>query len=213
MNNPFVLNQLLHLTNENYQKDANYMIAKTMLNHFDELPAMTIQDVADICFVSCASISRFVRLLGYSGFTEFKRSCEKSLGIETDYSLEVKRAKKEDLLPIYSRFTEQSIQNIQNAFETVDVEQMDRICTWMKEADRIAVFGLEFASVIGLHIQSRMARMGKIVETSLDLQEQMEVARYLGNQSVALLVTMEGGLLCRKKRCPKTSVPSIKKRT
>ena len=38
MNNPFVLNQLLHLTNENYQKDANYMIAKTMLNHFDELP-------------------------------------------------------------------------------------------------------------------------------------------------------------------------------
>lgn len=65
-NNPFVLNQLLHITNDNYQKDANYAIAKTMLDHFYELPHMTIQEAADLCFVSTASISRFVRYLGYS---------------------------------------------------------------------------------------------------------------------------------------------------
>lgn len=78
-----------------------------MLDHFYELPHMTIQQAADLCFVSTASISRFVRYLGYSGFSEFKISCEKSIGIEADYSNEVKKAGKEDLLPIYSRFTEQ----------------------------------------------------------------------------------------------------------
>lgn len=196
-NNPFVLNQLLHLTNENYQKDANYAIAKIMLDHFYELPQMTIQQAADLCFVSTASISRFVRYLGYSGFSEFKISCEKSIGIEADYSNEVKKARKEDLQPIYSRFTEQVLQNIEISFKNLDVEQLDRICIRMKSADRIAVFGLEFSSVIGEHIQSRLARMGKIVDTGLDLNEQIEIASRLTEHSVVLLITMEGGYLYR----------------
>ncbi|HAM31687.1 MAG TPA: MurR/RpiR family transcriptional regulator [Erysipelotrichaceae bacterium] len=196
-NNPFVLNQLLHITNDNYQKDANYAIAKTMLDHFYELPHMTIQEAADLCFVSTASISRFVRYLGYSGFSEFKISCEKSIGIEADYSSEVKKAGKEDLLPIYSRFTEQVVHNIETAFENLDMEQLDRICTRMKKADRIAVSGLEFSSVIGEHIQSRLARMGKIVDIGLNLNDQLEIAGRLTANSVVLLITMEGGYLYR----------------
>lgn len=61
MKNPFVLNQLLQLTNENHQKDANYSIAKVLVENFSKLPDMTISEAADLCFVSNASISRFVR--------------------------------------------------------------------------------------------------------------------------------------------------------
>lgn len=196
-NNPFVLNQLLHITNENYQKDANYTIAKTMLDNFSKLSEMTIQEVADLCYVSPASISRFVRYLGYSGFSEFKESCEKSIGIEADYSLEVKKARKEDLLPIYERFTNQVIANIETSFEKIDIEQFDRICEMIQKADRITVFGLEFSNIIGEHIQSRFARMGKMVDLGLDRKEQLDIANGLTSDSVALLITMEGGYLYR----------------
>lgn len=81
--------------------------------------------------------------------------------------------------------------------KNLDIEQLDRICIRMKIADRIAVFGLEFSSLIGEHIQSRLARMGKIVDTGLDLNEQIEIASRLTEHSVVLLITMEGGYLYR----------------
>ncbi len=195
MKKPFVLNRLLHISNESHQKDTNYSIAKTLCDHFYELPSMTIQETADLCYVSCASISRFVRYLGYSGFSEFKESCAKSIGIEADYSNEVKKAQKEDLLPIYTRFTEQILSNIQIAFSELDIEQMDRICGWMQKADKIAVLGLEFSSLVGEHIQSRLMRMHKNVQTSLDFQEQKEIVQNLTNNSLIFILSMEAGYL------------------
>lgn len=126
--NPFVMNQLLALAGDRHQKDTNASIARSLLQHFSDLPDLTIQDAADLAYVSAASISRFVRYLGYSGFSEFKYSCRETLGIETDYSGEVKKARKEDLQPIYERFTDQVVSNIQLAYQNLDIAQLDRIC-------------------------------------------------------------------------------------
>lgn len=111
--------------------------------------------------------------------------------------MEVKKAKKEDLQPIYTRFTDQVISNIHSSYENIDIEQLDRICRQLQNANKIGVFGLEFSSLIGEHIQSRMARMHKLVETSLDLKEQQEIAKGLDEDSAAILITMEGGYLYR----------------
>ena len=195
--NPFVMNQLLALAGDRHQKDTNASIARSLLQHFSDLPDLTIQDAADLAYVSAASISRFVRYLGYSGFSEFKYSCRETLGIETDYSGEVKKARKEDLQPIYERFTDQVVSNIQLAHQNLDIARLDRICQAIQEADQTAIFGLEFSSLIGEHIQGRLARMGKLVSTSLELDEQAEIARSLTKDSVAILITMEGGYLYR----------------
>ena len=45
-----------------------------MLKHYDKLPSMTLDQMAALCFVSQASISRFCKMLGFSTFAEFKEA-------------------------------------------------------------------------------------------------------------------------------------------
>jgi DNA-binding MurR/RpiR family transcriptional regulator len=195
-----VLNQLLRYTNENYKKDTNYEIALQLLVHFDQIPNMTISQAADTCFVSTSSISRFIRMFGYASFSEFKEACKDvstTFKIDTDYSYEVRKATKEDLMPIYTRYTQNVIENIQSDFEHLDLEQLDRICQMMLESDEICLFGLEFSTLLGQHFQSRMAIMKKMVKIGLTLDSQKEIARNLKDNAVVFIASIEGGYFYR----------------
>ena len=50
------------------QQDANYDIALAMLTHYGKLKNLSLAEIADLCYVSKASISRFCRFMGFDGF-------------------------------------------------------------------------------------------------------------------------------------------------
>ena len=82
-----VLSILLRYVNGQYKKDTNYDIALALLTHYSEIPKKTINEISDLCYVSPASISRFVKLIGFHSFQEFKNACLNTLDIsKTDYS-------------------------------------------------------------------------------------------------------------------------------
>ena len=57
------------------ETDTNYFIALFMANNFYRIPDMRISELAEECFVSPATISRFCRALGYENFAHFKQEC------------------------------------------------------------------------------------------------------------------------------------------
>ncbi len=79
-----------------------------------------------------------MRTLGYDSYKEFKSDIDHTLTIDVNYSL-----KK----PIYQRYTENVIENIQFTFEHIDYRQLNRVCEMMYQAKEIALFGLEYASM------------------------------------------------------------------
>ena len=46
-----------------------------MANNFYRIPDMRISELAEECFVSPATISRFCRALGYENFAHLKQEC------------------------------------------------------------------------------------------------------------------------------------------
>lgn len=63
MNTDSVLSTLLRYVNGQYKKDTNYDIALALLTHYSVIPEKTINELSELCFVSPASISRFVKLM------------------------------------------------------------------------------------------------------------------------------------------------------
>ena len=57
------------------ETDTNYFIALFMANNFYRIPDMRISELAEECFVSPATISRFCRALGYENFAHLKQEC------------------------------------------------------------------------------------------------------------------------------------------
>lgn len=193
-----VLSVLLHYINGVYKKDTNYDIALKLLAEYEQIPNMTINQMAEICFVSTASISRFIRLLGFETFTDFKNTSRKTLKIKsTDYSVTVSKAKKEDIKPIFERYTNNVIENIKYTFDNIEYQQMDRICLMLFDAQDIVLFGLEFSSLLGLHFQNRMAQMNKYVSIGFSYEKQLEIAQSLGDNAVVIVATIEGGYFYR----------------
>lgn len=193
-----VLSMLLHYINGVYKKDTNYDIALKLLAEYEQIPNMTINQMADICYVSTASISRFIRLLGFATCSEFKNACRRTLNIKsTDYSVTVSKAKREDSKPILEEYTNNVIENIKFTFDNIDYQQMDRICQMLFDAEDIALLGLEFSSLLGSHFQNRMALMDRYVNIGFSYEKQLEIAQSLGNNAVVIIASIEGGYFYR----------------
>lgn len=193
-----VLTRLLRVVNGQIKKDANYDIALKMLAHYNDISSYTINDLADICFVSTASITRFIRLLGFQTFADFKKACSNTLTIsQTDYSIKTSKAEKEDIEPIFKNYTQHVMDNIDFVFKNLDYNQLDRICESIKNSDEILFLGLEFSTLLGQHFQNRMSLMNKYVKIGISYEEQLELANSIKPNAIVLIATIEGGYFYR----------------
>lgn len=192
-----VLSLLLREINVTNKKGSSYDIAKALMQHYHEIPNLTIHELADICFISSASLSRFIRMLGFDHYTEFRNACQKEIGIEVDYSKEVSKASIEDMRPIIELYTENIKNNIDFTFHQMDFQQLERITNMMFQAKEMAFFGLEFATLLGQHFQVKMASMNKLVRLGLTYEEQKEIAENLHEGALVFVASLEGGYFYR----------------
>lgn len=193
-----VLSILLRYVNGQYKKDTNYDIALALLTHYSEIPKKTINEISDLCYVSPASISRFVKLIGFHSFQEFKNACLNTLDIsKTDYSPKVIKANKNDVKEILQHYTNRVISNIQFSYDHLDFEQLDRICSYIHDSNDVLILGLEFSTLLAQHVQNRFALMNKYISVAISNEEQLESAHALKEGSTVIILSVEGGYFYR----------------
>lgn len=198
MNTDSVLSTLLRYVNGQYKKDTNYDIALASLTHYSVIPEKTINELSELCFVSPASISRFVKLIGFHSFQEFKNACLNTLDIsKTDYSPQIIKADKKDVKEIFQNYTKHVIDNIQFTYDHLDFEQLDHVCKYIHDSLEVLVLGLEFSTLLAQHIQNRFALMNKYITVAISNDEQLEAAHNLKENSVVIILSVEGGYFYR----------------
>lgn len=184
---------LLRYINNQKKQDNNYFIAQIMLDNFDEIPQLTIYQLSEKCFVSTAAISRFIRLLGFATYTEFKSACEAEIGITHDYD---KKYTAKDPAPessFIAEFTENLHRNLSYCQEHLSESELKEVAERIHTASDVLVFGLEFASFMSQHFQSRMAMMDKRVHNGFTVDDQLAAIERIQPNSLALIFSMEGG--------------------
>ena len=58
--------------NENSINESDYSIAKSLILHIADINEMTISDIAEEANSSVASVSRFIRKMGFQSLNEFR---------------------------------------------------------------------------------------------------------------------------------------------
>lgn len=192
-----IMSQLLSIVNYGDSKEVNEDIARTILQNYNKIPDLTIFDLADLCFVSSSSITRFIRTIGYNNYKEFKNEISHTLKIDVDYSKKVNMASAEDLQPIYRRYTENVIENIQYTFDNIDYRQLNRVCEMLYQAKEIALFGLEYANYVGIHFQNKMASLNRFIQLGVSDEKQLELAKKLAPNSLVFIISLEGSFFYR----------------
>lgn len=183
---------LLRYLNNQKKQDNNYFIAQAILRSFSKIPKMTIYELAEECFVSTAAISRFIRILAFSSYTEFKQAVEKEIDIVSDYSKKVIQPveQREEFL---DEFTSNLLINLRYAKEHLSISELETVVSAIYEIENVAVFGLEFAAFMGQHLQSKLASMDKIIRIGFTVEEQLKIVEESSPDSLVLIFSMEGG--------------------
>lgn len=192
-----IVSQLLSCVNYGEVQGVNREIANGILENYNLIPTLTIYELADLCFVSASSITRFIRSLGYESYKNFKNEIEATLKIDVDYSKKVNLATSDDLQPIFQRYTDNVLENIRFTFENINYEQLHRICEMIYQANQIAFFGLEYANQVGFHFQNKMASLNKIIKLGVTDEKQLELAQELHEGSLVFVVSLEGSYFYR----------------
>lgn len=172
--------------------NSEIVIADYILRHVNELPMMTIYQLADACHTSPATISRFCRRFDNITFKELKEYAQTF--IEFNHS-EVNFEQIDD--NFQNSHIEDYFANIQHALDEtkkVLVEQNNLLPIAKKiyQAKKISFFGVTFSHLIARNAQFKFIRLGKYASNYSNHDNQLAEATTLTKRDLAIVVSFSG---------------------
>ncbi len=186
-----ILHQLLNYMNTNKKDDIYYQLAKTMLENINKIASLGIESLAELCFVSPSTISRFCRKLGYKNFNSFKDQFDNNYGFEIDYTREY-LSNTGDLEMEYASINQAKKDNIDALSSHIDPEEVIRLCRMIHDSTNVHCFGNTIYQFVLLYLQNRLSLFRKIIYVYIDNNQQASVAKTLTSDDLAITFSPRG---------------------
>ena len=120
-------------------EDSNKQIASRLLLHLREIEKASLQEVADLCYVSAATVSRFIRSAGYGSYAQFRQALVYELNHYAYLSLS-NVAGTEDLNTTIESYIEASVVMAHRLSRDLDRETLLRMADALYESRAVYVF-------------------------------------------------------------------------
>lgn len=173
--------------------DANYDIAQGLLRNYTRLSSMSLRQMADACFVSKASLSRFCRYLGFTDFAEFKGAVDgANHRVTDDYSRQFYDELMGDRESALQTYRTKVVDVLGTTLREEDLSVIDEVMDALDGANRIAYFSHHFLWHIGRYLQGRLLPLGRYLELYQSYAHQEEMASLLGKGDLAFICTLNG---------------------
>lgn len=175
--------------------DIYYHVARTILENKDRVAHMGIEELAEICYTSPATISRFCRKLSVGSFSEFKNL----LKIYNEYALqevmftdnEIEKI-HEDRQVLTDKTFPMSIEALTKTAELLDTDNIDEISSLLARANHIAIFGSIYSQLVARDCQYKFIRLGKFTTAFTDTSDQIDDSEKLDNKDAAIIFSVSG---------------------
>ena len=187
--------RLLLFLNDNREETLNYSIALAMIHNIKEIPNMTINKLADLCYTSPAAISRFCRKLGYSSLSEFKQHLSISLNNHDKGYSRPKNFKDSDNKSreeILNSMYYEANKELLLTKDSLDLKLIDRVIELIYSSNHICFFGTLFSQLMSQDLQTKFANLGKLINMATDVQGQEKLTETLTSTSLVILVSPTG---------------------
>lgn len=188
-----ILYNLVTYVNASYTQDMYYTICYNVLMHIDRIPDININELADLCFTSPATISRFCKALKCENFAQFKKQVQAGLKVAGQ---EI-HLPAEDLVEIHQdpstcidMVYDLTIQSLQKSKKHIDIHEIDRLCDVIYDAKKLHFFGFQFNKIIASDIQLKLLKLGKFAYAFADRGDDSQRIELLDDSSVAIVISV-----------------------
>jgi RpiR family transcriptional regulator, carbohydrate utilization regulator len=171
---------------------AERKIAEYIIENPQKTTRFSVQELALEAKASEATIVRFCRALGYSGYKDFKLA----LASEVRASLLMDEQKEvcpaDDVMDITRKVFHSDLQAIADSLEVLDPTEMERAVQALDNASRIELFGVGSSASTALDAYYHLLRLGLPVIIASDPYMQAIVSSQLVPGQVAFAISHSG---------------------
>lgn len=193
---------LINFINMTGIHDVYGAAAKIILQNIYKIPSCNIVDVAKMCYVSTATISRLCRKLNYESFADFKNDVINSLNY---FNQDAKRFLYDYQLPeketiyegkeVFREHFQNVINNLQQTYDNIKYEDLMLVVDKMYESKKIYFFGNFFTQSVSMQFQIALSYLGKDCMAMYSLEQQKEVISEVGENDLIIVSSIAGSFL------------------
>lgn len=121
----------------NKSEQAYHKIVEQILLHAQEIPCLSIYELADICYSSTTAISRFVRHLEYGNFHQFKSALAITLNYYPQHNRKMPPAAKNADEELRMRYTTVLCEQLQMLASRLDPRMLAQFTAQIARAEQI----------------------------------------------------------------------------
>jgi RpiR family transcriptional regulator, carbohydrate utilization regulator len=175
---------LLAYINNSLDKDINYSIAKSLLEHIDKIERFSLETAAEACNVAPSTINRFCKRLGFKNFSHLRSSAAMQVGhysgVEKLLSPEILEKKLKENIEMIAK---------------IKREQLERVTSKIYKSKKIVILGFEKNQIQALELQKRLLLLGKFCECSTNLFKQVDALSQLTEEDMIITISIQGNIL------------------
>lgn len=151
----------------------------------------TITQAAEGSATSVASVVRFCRSVGYSGYAEFRLALASTIGREqvsrdrfgvSDSDI----APSDDVRDVVAKLAYHEASAIQATADAIDLTTLDAVADAVVTATRVDIYGVAASGLAAADLQQKLHRIGLISYCWTDVHLALTSAALLGQGSVAI---------------------------
>ncbi len=182
-----LVSTLLEMTNHSSQEEETEVrLARTLLENLGHIGQMKNKELAKLCYVDSATISRFVRKLGFSSYRDFR-----------EWFLMDEKRKQHlgyfDLGQIHDadEILSHHLTSLKTTGEMIPLAYIEQLVDWMMAARNVLLNGNRYSQLVCQDLQYRLVSMNRYVATfqNMDVQE-----HYLEESEPGLMICYSASL-------------------
>lgn len=188
-----MLDKMKIIAQSNHTSKAN--IAKYMLDHLANIEKMSLEDLAKNTYTSKSSIVRFAQSFGFKGWTDFLPALiSERYYSDTHYSNvnhNLPFSNDDSIEEIIQKIATIEKESIQDTADKLVASDVDKIAMWLKQANRVVVFGLSPNEYLAQLFKRKMLTIGKQIEVAHSGEVGLTTAS-LNQDDVAIVISYSG---------------------
>ena len=188
-----ILYTLMSYVNVSSSQDMYYTIAHTILTNLEKIPDISINDLADLCYTSPATISRFCKDLNCKSFANFKYEMAVALEIsKNEIHMKAEETQEIQKNPQYlvDKVYNETIESIQKGYQSINIHDIDRICHMIHSAKKVQMIGYQFNKIISNDFQMKLLKLKKFVYAFVERGDEIQKLDMIDEDTLVIIITV-----------------------
>ncbi len=169
--------------------EAEMKIADYITNNYEKVPSLFIGDFADLCDCSVATVTRFSKKLGFSGFPQLKIALAGEKGF---HPVGENITKSDTAKEVFDKVCTDIYSSIEKTKNNIDSAALQACCDALIKAEKIYIFGLGNSASVAQDAAHKFFRLGKNASAYTDNHLQSIATTHADEKTVVIGISHSG---------------------